>query len=173
MKSPYQNVLRISFLTMLVLTLTGCAETIVEKATESAIENVIEEEGGAGAGVDVDLSNGNFEFSADGVNFQGGENTAWPENLPSDVYQIEGQVLSSMVSAEDNSYWVMLQVEMTADEVYDLYSTELESEGWTSVSSGNFGETLTLSVRKDDRLLTIMCTTSEGQTSVTITEARE
>lgn len=170
MKSPYQNVLRISFFTMLVLTLTGCAETIVEKATESAIENAMEEEGND---VDVDLSNGNFEFSTDGVNFQGGENTTWPSNLPSDVYQIEGQVLSSMVSAEDNSYWVMLQVEVTAKEAFDLYTTELEKEGWAAVSSGNFGETLTLSVQKDDRLLTVMCTTSEGETSVTVTESRQ
>lgn len=173
MKSSLQNVLRISFFALLLLTLTGCAETIVEKATESAIENAIEAEGGAGAGVEVDLSDGNFEFSTDGVNLQGGENASWPDNLPNDVYQIEGQVLSSMVSAEDNSYWVMLQVEMTAREAYDLYTTELENEGWTAVSSGNFGETLTLSVQKDDRLLTVLATSSEGQTSVTVTEARE
>lgn len=173
MKNSVQKLIQSAFFAVLVLSLSGCAEAIVEKATESAIENVIEEEGSMGDGVEVDLSNGNFEFSADGVNFQGGENTAWPENLPSDVYQIEGQVLSSMVSAEDSSYWVMLQVEMTADEAYKLYATELESEGWTSLSSGNFGETMTLSVQKDDRLLTVLITSSEGQTSVTVTEARQ
>lgn len=162
-----------TFLFVLVLSLfvfSGCMQSLVEEATESAIENSME---GAGEDVDVDLSNGNMQFNADGVSFQGGDNSTWPTDFPSDVYKIDGEVISSMSTAEEGSYWVMVQVESTVDEAIALYKADLEAQGWTIAGSGTYSGTSSLAAEKDDRTLAVMAITTDGKTSVTITESRQ
>ena len=157
------------FLMFAIVPLSGCAESIVENATESAIENAMEEEG---KDVDVDYSDGNFEINADGVTFQGGEDSQWPVDFPSDVYQIEGKVLSSMSDLTQGSYWVMVQTTLSVDEAVELYTSELKSQGWAITGTSNFSGSQTLAAEKDNRSLAIMVTSTDGQTSVTITESK-
>lgn len=170
MKSSPKNAFAFLFFFTLILTVTGCAEALVEKSTETVLENSMEGELGD---VDVDLSTGNVQITTDAIVYGGGENSSWPDTIPDDVYKIDGTVVSSMTDLETNSYWVMVQTSLTAQEANDLYKSELESEGWTTVATANYSGTTSLSLEKDDRLLTVMTVTSEGITSVTITEARE
>lgn len=167
MKSSLNNKFALAFLLFAAVPFTGCMQSVIENATESEIEKSV------GGDVDLDLDNGSMNIKKDGETYQAGDYASWPSNMPSDVYQIDGTVISSMSNLEENSYWVMVQPDASADEATSIYESQLAEEGWTITATANYAGTNTLTAEKDNRQLAIMVTSADGQTSVTISESQQ
>ena len=155
-----------------VLALAGCGQQIAEKAVESAVNNATNGQ------TNLDLSGGNMNIkdSKTGTSYQAGGNVSWPANFPADVYKVEGNVLSAVANAKDNSYWVMVETPKSVEDVSAAYQAELPKNGWTMTTTANFGGTGTMGAEKGDRTLGILIAPASeegGKTTLTLSESKK
>lgn len=141
-----------------------------EKMAENYIEKAIEKE--TGGTVDVDYSNDSVNIETQDGSFKSGENVTLPSDFPSDVYVVEGKLLSVVTTGEKN-IMVSIETKKTPAEVKTLYQDEMASDGWEIAGVMDFGDTASLMGKKDTRDLSVVVSADESSdlTNVVLTVA--
>jgi len=129
----------------LAFTLVGC-QSIAEKATEAAIEDA--------TGVKVDQEGDSVTITGeDGSSITAGQGGELPEGFPEDAPVYDGDITTSLVT--EDSFTIGIETDDEWTKVWDWYTAELESEGWTTTSELKVEDSGMLSGEKDDRLIQI------------------
>ncbi len=145
---------------------SGCGEkTLVEKGIEKNIEKSL------GGDAQVDLDSGAVNIQTKEGSIQVGGNIKLPEGFPTDVYLIEGKILSAMNNFVGEGYQVSVLTDKSIAEAKALYQEKLPADGWTIESTMDYGEMVGINAKKDGRQVSLVFTTDSesGQTSVVLT----
>ncbi len=140
------------FLLALSLIISGCGK-VAEKASEQAVEKVIESE--TGEKVDLDMDNESVEITTDQGTIKAGATYDWPSGMPSDVPEFKYGSISSVIESTTEagtSYTVTFE-EVAADS-FAKYRDDLEDKGWTMQLTQQMGSGWTLSAVKDNNNVT-------------------
>lgn len=152
-------------LAALALTGFSCGQKTAEKATEAAIED------STGGQANVNLNNGSMKVETGEGTLEAGEEVELPADFPSDVYVAEGSIRSALAT-EDSNYSVSIEAQESKSALYDRYISELESAGWNLTLKMSTAEVSSVAGEKDDRIVTVSISESEGKTFVAITVAK-
>lgn len=126
----------------------------------------------------VNTPAGDIEVSGDGdtvqVNtnagsLQAGEDVSLPDDFPTDVYVIDGDLKASLQLAEGNGYSVSIESTQTVASVKVEYTTNLESDGWTIESSLDLGIGSSILAKKGERTVSVSIASVDDKTQVTLT----
>ena len=161
-----QPLVRISCVLLLTLSFSGCGESLVEMATEKAIESGMAEGSnveinGDGGGIKIDTPDGS-------VNMQTGESLALPEGFPADLPIPEGitwQMVQSSQADGKNIVLVQGTVASPLDKVASSIRGKLAEQKWETVSTFmQAGEMEMLSFKKEERELSVSITKDGDKT---------
>lgn len=144
--------------------LSACGQNTAERMMEKTIEK---ETGGQ---VNIDSKNGMMKVQTSEGNFEIGGSTL-PEDWPSDAPAYPGasiQYSASGLQAESAGQGVMLTTTDSLQTVIDFYTAEMKSNGWKIEGSMNAGTTSTIAGSKGDRVFTVVVTSVDTQTSITL-----
>lgn len=142
--------------------LGGCGgEEAGEQIGEQLVEKAAEQEG---EDVDVDIEGGTVkvETSEGTVEMGMGE---WPDSLPGDLPQIEGQVVNSTESP--SGAFVAVQVD-DASTVFADYVEQLEGDGWTVDQNTDAGTASTAMLSKDGVTVQVIGDSSSNLVSLVV-----
>lgn len=150
---------------MAFVTLAGCGQSIGEKMTEKMIESQM------GENADIDLKNGSVRVTTDEGTFDMG-GAKLPDDWPTDAPVYAGAKITYSASMNPVTgkagKAVMFTTTDTAAKVLAYYKGALADEGWVTSSMMEGQGTSIITATKDDRVLSLMITTSGGETSVTL-----
>ncbi|MFA6272193.1 MAG: hypothetical protein WC693_03730 [Patescibacteria group bacterium] len=161
---------KVSFIAIMLLAVAlvagaGCTK----KASENAAENILEESTGGDA--DVDIDDNTVRINVNGSSMEAGDNVSLPADFPSDIYVADGDLKSSSKTAE-NSFSVTIETTKSVSEMQTEYETELANDGWNVNTSLAFEGMVTLGGEKNDRMVTVSISVTEGKTWVIIATAQ-
>jgi len=134
-----------------VFFLSGCGQNIV---TEKIIENQIKKNLGGDANVDLESGSVSIK-NEDGSTVQVGGKVSLPEGFPSDVYVMDGELISAMKNVVGMGYQVSLKTDKKIEEINSLYEGKMKEDGWQLQQTLNMGDILMLSGKKDGRTMTV------------------
>jgi len=129
---------------------SGCG---TNKLVENQIENNLEKNLGGNA--KVDLNSGAINLQTENGSLQVGGKINLPEGFPSDVYVMDGQILSAMQNFGVNGYQVIISTTKSITETQTLYNEKLKNDGWNIQNTMNLGTSFILSAIKDTRSLSV------------------
>lgn len=147
--------------------LGGCTKKSAESITESIIEQSTNDD------VDVDIGTNTVTINTNGGSFQAGDNVSLPENFPTDIYVIDGDLKSSISTSDTGSFSITLQSDESFDDTKTAYQRELADAGWTVTGTYTYGTSMTLAAEKDDRDVTVSITEADGIVTVSITTTQD
>lgn len=153
--------LLIGVVVLAVVVLSGC-QNAAEKTAEKVIESTTNSD------VDVDLDNNSVTVNTNGGSLTAGDNATVPDNFPSDVYLIDGDVISAMTIDEDETFQVQIDTPNSLSEAMDIYNEQLPADGWDITSTLTLTDSGSMMAEKDDRSVTVSFGTSDGTTVVII-----
>jgi len=153
--------LLIGIIILVAVTLSGC-----KKAEEKAAETVLESATGGQA--DVDIDNDSMKINTNGGSLEVGEGVSLPDGFPSDVYVIDGTIISAMTLAEGESYSVSIRTSQTTAAVKEEYENEFRDEGWEITMDLAMGGGYSMSAEKDNRMVLFGVSTDDDGTKVTL-----
>ncbi|MDP2683682.1 MAG: hypothetical protein Q8P20_01370 [bacterium] len=151
--------LLIGVVVLLAVTLSGC-KNAAEKTVETAIEST--------TGIEADVDNDSITLNTNEGSLTVGDAATIPSGFPSDVYIIDGDVMSAMTIDTDSTFQVQIDTPKSLSEAGDIYNEELLAAGWTITSTLNMTDAISIMAEKDDRLTTVSVGTSDGVTVVII-----
>jgi len=140
---------------VLPVILAGCGKTVGEKLAENAIENQM------GGNVKVDSDAQSVEITTDQGTLKAGGEIALPDNFPSDIYVIDGKIMSAMDSAQAQTHSLSIQSEKSVKEASDIYKAKIEETGWKIDTSMNAGTTSVIGASKGERALSVVIGNNE------------
>lgn len=150
--------LLIGIVVLAAIVLSGCQNT-AEKAAKTVIEST----------TNGDVDDGSVTVNTNEGSITVGDNVNIPDNFPSDVYLIDGEIISSLTMDEGQTYQVQIDTPKSLSETVDLYDKKLQDDGWNIASTYNTGDALSImGAEKDDRMVSVSVNTSDGSTEVTI-----
>ena len=120
-----------------ILGLSACAnpvEQLIQQGTESALEDIIEQQSGGKVDIDSDSGGATIETD-DGTKIQYGGNVALPDEWPG-LPLPGGELIGAATSAEGG---IVLTYRTTVDEGEKLLQT-LERDGYETEQSSDMGE---------------------------------
>ncbi|MFA6391537.1 MAG: hypothetical protein WCW66_02115 [Patescibacteria group bacterium] len=159
------SLIAIMLLAVAVVAGAGCAKKVSENTAENAIEKSV------GGDADVDIDDDSARINVNGSSMAWGENVSLPDNFPSDVYVTEGDLKSAMETA-DEAFSVTVESTKSLTAVRSEYETELANDGWDVNSTYAIEGSVTLGGEKDDRMIILSISESEGKTMVIITTTK-
>jgi hypothetical protein len=142
------------------IALSGCVKAPTEKANEKLLENAL------GQDADVNIEGNTYKVNVNGVEIEAGENVVMPQNFPNDIYLPQGTLLSSMVT--EMSLTLSMEAEESPTDLFALYQEKISAENWKVVTSGNFGDILTLTAEKENRILSVTVSQDENQKTILV-----
>lgn len=145
---------------MAVVVLSGC-KNAAEKAAETAIEST--------TGIEADVDNNSVTINTNAGSLTVGEAAAIPDEFPSDVYIIDGDVMSALTIDEDETYQVQIDTPESLSDAADLYDEQLQADGWDITSTLEMTDSANIMAEKGDRFVSVSIGTSDGVTVVIIT----
>lgn len=147
----FKKILFGSLVFCMVILVSGCGQTMV---TEKIIENQLEKN--LGGNTNVDLDNGSVNIkNEDGSTMQVGGKVSLPEGFPSDVYVLDGELISAMKNVVGMGYQVSLKTNKQISEIQSVYEGKMKENGWQMQQTLNMGGILMLSGKKDARNMTV------------------
>ncbi|MFH1946761.1 MAG: hypothetical protein ABIJ23_01225 [Candidatus Magasanikbacteria bacterium] len=154
--------LTITIISLVVV--SGCGQkSLTEKQIEKAMEDQM------GQDVNVDLDSGAVKIeTADGVSLETGEDVSLPTDFPTDVYVVDGQVISVMKNVMGADYQVTIKTDKSVPEVKDLYEEKLVDDSWEIGQSFAMADVVMLSASKDDRTVSISVSDDEDSDGVLV-----
>lgn len=159
----------LSIALILVLGLTGCGtKTLVENKMERDLENAL----GGNVNVDLDGEEMNIE-TEDGFALQTGESVSLPNDFPSDVYVIEGDIKSVMKNPMGDGYSITIETNESMEGVYKIYQEKLPNDGWVLNAQMNLGEMYLVSGIKEVNSVSVSVSTQDEKTFVVLTVVSE
>jgi hypothetical protein len=159
------SLIAIMLLVVAVVAGAGCAK----KASESLTENIIE--GSTGNDVDVDLDDETVRINVNGGSMQVGENVSLPDDFPSDIHVADGDLKSALKTAE-NAFSVTIETGKSVSDVKSEYETKLADGGWDVNTTLAFEGMVTMGGEKDNRMVTVSISESDGKTMIIVTTAQ-
>ena len=156
-----KKILLVGVIILLAVTVSGC-KNAAEKTAETAIES------STGGAVDVDIDNDSMKINTNGGSLEVGEGVSLPDGFPSDVYVIDGTIISAMTLAEGESYSVSIRTSQTTAAVKEEYENEFKDEGWEITMDLAMGGGYSMSAEKDNRMVLFGVSTGDDGTIVTI-----
>lgn len=146
-----------------MLFISGCGEkTLLENRMEKALEKEL------GGKAEVELGKETVKIETNEGSIQVGGNVVLPKDFPSDVYIIDGQLMTSMKNVVGTGYQVAIKSTASVKDAKELYEKKLKEQGWTSVSSYDMGTAAVISVKKGKRQLTVTLGTEEGKEGLAV-----
>ncbi|MFA6427356.1 MAG: hypothetical protein WCW16_02835 [Candidatus Magasanikbacteria bacterium] len=146
-----------------IFTASGCGQkTLVENQMERQLEKNL----GGDAKVQVDGENVNIQTQQGSL--QVGENVSLPQDFPSDVYVIDGQLMSAMKNVAGAGFQVVVKSDKSVKDAQELYENKLKEQGWTITASMDLGTASVVSAKKDERVVTVSIGTEEGKKELTV-----
>lgn len=135
------------------------AENVAEKAISSATNGA----------VDVDIDGKTLTVNTETGSIQAGENVDLPDDFPSDVYVVDGDLQSALQTPGNNGFQLSISTSKSLADVKSMYQQELESEGWTITSSLDLGVGFNLFAEKGSKITTVTISEVEGKTQIVLT----
>ncbi|XOU94122.1 MAG: hypothetical protein ACNFW9_04725 [Candidatus Kerfeldbacteria bacterium] len=142
------------------LILSGCG--VAEKVAENTIESATNNE------IDVDIDDNSLTLNTNGGTLEVGEKVSMPNNFPSDIYVLNGNLISAMTIDENNTFSINLSTNDSPTEVKAEYQTELANDGWTIDSTLDFGGGSMMTGTKDNRSITVTISVDETEGTTTV-----
>ncbi|MBU0612519.1 hypothetical protein KKB10_00730 [Patescibacteria group bacterium] len=155
------SLIAIMLLTVAIVSGAGCTKNATENAVESA----------TGGSADVDIDNNTMKVETDEGTLEVGENVSLPSDFPSDVHVADGDILLASKTSDD-AFSVTVETSKSVSEMQTEYETEFANDGWDVNTTLAFGGMVTLGGEKDNRMVTVSISESEGKTLVIITTAQ-
>lgn len=147
---------------VLVLAGAGCSRSLTERALEQA----------AGGDADINLRNGQVSVNVNGASWQAGANVSLPSNFPSDVYVIDGTIVSALANTGEQVYAVSIQTAMSVTAAAAQYRQQLTDRGWTITATGTYGPMENIVATKSDRTVAVVITAGDDRNAlVTLSES--
>lgn len=112
-----------------LIVLSGCGPNIGEKMVEKSIESQ------TGGRVDINSDKGQMNITSNEGDFSmSGEGTATlSSDFPKDIFiASDAKIIFSMANEKDKSYSAAYVTDMSVDDVYSKYKSDLEGRGWAS-----------------------------------------
>ncbi len=132
------------------LFLSGCGtESLTEKQIEKDLEKSL------GGNSEVDLNNGAINLQTAEGSLQVGGEINLPDGFPSDVYILDGKILSAMQNFGANGYQVIVSTNKSIAEAQTLYNEKIKKDGWNIQNTMNLGTSFIVSAVKDTRTLSV------------------
>ncbi len=154
----------------LALSACGSGKSDEEKAEDIA-ESILESATGGNVDIDIDEDGKKGEITIkteDGELTVSGNKTELPDDFPSDVYVVKGEIqgVGAMSSKEGNvvTFGVLTDEDFT--EVADVIKKEMESNSWKSTMDMNTEEGGMQMYTKDEKSATITVTKQTDGTEV-------
>lgn len=148
----------------LTLPLLGlsCAKKAVERSAEKSIEKA------TNGAADVDIGTNSVKVNINGGSTVGevGDSVKVPDGFPSDVYVIDGTVKTAVTKTDTKGYTLSINTSLTPAEAKSRYEAKLKEQGWTIIMTLDAGDGATVSASKGERNVTVIISTSDGQTNV-------
>lgn len=112
------------------------SEKVAENVIEGSLESAMEE----GGNVDVDFEEDSFQIESEDGSIYIGSASEWPSTISDKVPEFTGGTLISVMESSDESgsYWTIGYEDATSSSTSD-YASELQNEGWTKTTSGEYG----------------------------------
>ncbi len=157
------------FMFLCSITLLGACNP-AENVAEEMMENAIEEETGGDA--DVNFGNdGTMRVETDEGTFEAGGNRVpsdWPSDAP--VYPGAKVTYSAMMNPQtgEPGAALMLSTEDSEEDVEAFYTAQIATDGWKVEGTMRSGGMTVITAKKEGRVLSLMITAANGQTSITI-----
>ena len=154
----------------LIFVVSGCGQ-------KSLLENKIEKEleKSLGGNAQVNLGDNSMKIETEQGSIQVGGNASLPKDFPTDIYVIDGEIISAMKNVMGVGYQVAIKTNTSVKDVKELYEKKMKEAGWTIVSSMDLGTASVVSASKGKRQLTVSAGTEEGKegTAVVLTDMEE
>ncbi len=163
---------KIKFLSLLLilpiftLVFTGCGKSVSQTVGEKAAEKIIENRMGGKANVDVD--NGNVKINTAGGNLETGSNVKLPADFPSDVYIIDGNIVTAMSDQANKGFTISIEINKSLEEASSIYQAELKKQGWNITGTMNFGDSASVIAEKVNRTASVFISKSADKTTVVL-----
>jgi hypothetical protein len=161
----------LSALAVLAVILTGCGNSVAQKASEKALENAIEKETGGQA--KVDINNNNYKVESKDGKIEVGQNVNLPDGFPKDVYVIGGNIISAFSEPTKESFTVSIEISMNLSEAAALYQEKLKGDGWQITGNMSYGDITSVIAEKADRTATVMISKSSDKTTVVLNTGKK
>ncbi len=146
----------------LLLTGAACGKKVAEKAAEQAVERA------SNGNVNIDINKNSVKVNINGGSTVGevGDSVKVPDGFPSDVYVIDGTVKTAIAKTDTKGYTLSINTNLTPAEAKSRYDAKLKEQGWTIVMTLDSGDGATISASKGQRNVSVIISTSDGQTNV-------
>lgn len=143
--------------------------TVEDEISEGFTEELLDT--ATGGQVDIDADDDSYTWETEEGSGTAGTAAEWPEDIPSDIPEFTYATIESNFSLSDETGkgWSMTFTDPDADAV-DKYSSELESDGWTIVSTLASGTMKMISAEKDSYTMTVSCDTEDSGCSLMVGE---
>jgi hypothetical protein len=151
------------------LVLVACQspmEKVTEKASEKLAEKAIENASGGKADVNINDKNVNVQTKDGNMNI--GENVSLPADFPEDVYVFEGKISAAITSNENKGYTVSIETDKSVADVKAAYEKKIADDGWEKTGTMDFGNSVSLSGKKDKRTISVMISNSDNKTNIVL-----
>lgn len=135
------------------------AKKIGEKATEGILSSL------SGGKVDVDTKNDSVKFNDGNNSIEVGTST-WPTDMPAPKYS-SGKITASTTLGSGSSRGWSVTISETNKDQYDAYKKDVESAGWKSENTTEFGVTIS-QFTKDNYTMSATYDPSSSGVSITI-----
>ncbi|MFH1750002.1 MAG: hypothetical protein ABH837_03900 [bacterium] len=121
-------------------------------------------------GISVDEDSDSAKLETDDGEAEVGENLTLPSYWPSDVPVYAEDSISTVGKNGEEDFYLSFTSGSTADEIYNWYIEELETQGWTITSQLSLETGSNISAEKSDRSLSVIILKEEdgGDTTTSV-----
>ena len=155
-----------------VMVMFGCGEKAGEKAAEEMAEKALESSFDGEAEVDIEKESIRIETEEGEMTMTMGDSVKLPADFPKDVFMYNGAELS-MAMEHPQGFNLSLQTKDDMSKVLEVYLAEMTEKGWTKEMSMDMGGQKMMAFKKEERAVSVMISSDEEMTQITLTVAAE
>lgn len=164
-----QYVLPVGLAAFLVLAFAGCGKSSSEHAAEKAVESAMAAQGQK---ADVSIQSDSMKITTQEGSMSFGEGTKIPDDWPSDVPVYKGMKLVTAFSSPEGGA-LQGTTSDSAAKVESFYKEQAAKNGWTEDASFRQGDMVSLIYKKEKRVLSMIATSADSETSIAISLSNE
>ena len=142
---------------------SGCGQ---KSAVENKIKNELEKS--VGGDVSVEVGENKINIQTEQGSLQVGGKVTLPKNFPSDVYIIDGELMSAMNNVGTPGFQIAIKSSLSLAEASKLYQTKLKEQGWKILKAMDIGTASIVMAQKDNRQLTVTMGTEAGREGLAV-----
>lgn len=148
------------------LILSGCGKSVSKITGEKAAEKILEKQMGGQANVDID--NGNVKVKSERGNIETGDNVKVPADFPSDVYVIDGKIITAISSPADKTFTISIDTDTSPEEASSVYQEKFKADGWKITGTMSYEGSSSVTAEKDTRTASVFMNKNGDKTNVVL-----